>query len=146
MRASALTNRCVGRQLGLTRGGEHIADGFFLQTKFTPPTGQVDVDPSLYVYDYRAAPSEQVFQSFKVSQKCANLRAPTSHCACRNLGVKQVDSLVLHIPYKNFNDTMVLVFLPPKFFVRNRRFSGCLALHGDSIRSRPGENSWRFKQ
>jgi len=61
----------------------------FLQTKFTPISGQ---DPLNVPYDKKAALSTQVEQSFEVSK--------------RNLQTDYVDSLVLHSPLFPFKDLM----------------------------------------
>jgi diketogulonate reductase-like aldo/keto reductase len=61
----------------------------FLQTKFTPVSGQ---DPEQLPYDPRASLPEQVAQSFLSSQK--------------NLGTDYVDSLVLHSPLARWNQMM----------------------------------------
>ena len=61
----------------------------FLQTKFTPLSGQ---DPLRIPYDKNASLSDQVAQSFAVSQK--------------NLRTAYVDSLVLHSPLQRHQDLM----------------------------------------
>ncbi len=61
----------------------------FLQTKFTPLSGQ---DPTNIPYDPAASLDEQVRQSFA--------------CSCRNLGVEVIDSLVLHSPLQSHEQTM----------------------------------------
>lgn len=61
----------------------------FVQTKFTPVEGQ---DPENIPYDPAAPLTEQVSQSFAISQK--------------NLKTSYVDSLVLHSPGKTHEETM----------------------------------------
>jgi diketogulonate reductase-like aldo/keto reductase len=61
----------------------------FLQTKFTPLSGQ---DPARVPYDTSASLTEQVKQSFQVSLK--------------NLGVDDIDSLLLHSPLSTHAQTM----------------------------------------
>jgi diketogulonate reductase-like aldo/keto reductase len=68
---------------GLTRGE------LFLQTKFTPLSGQ---DPKQIPYDPNAPLSEQVAQSFAASR--------------RNLQTDYLDSLLLHSPLANAGQTM----------------------------------------
>jgi diketogulonate reductase-like aldo/keto reductase len=68
---------------GLTRGE------LFLQTKFTPLSGQ---DPNQIPYDPNAPLSEQVAQSFAAS--------------VRNLKTEYLDSLLLHSPLANGTQTM----------------------------------------
>ncbi len=66
-------------------------NSLFLQTKFTPLSGQ---DPTNIPYDPAASLDEQVRQSFATSQK--------------NLGVDTVDSLVLHSPLRSHEQTMLV--------------------------------------
>ncbi len=61
----------------------------YIQTKFTPLNGQ---DPLTIPYDRRASLHEQVTQSFEVSKK--------------NLGVNDVDGLILHSPLENMDRSM----------------------------------------
>jgi diketogulonate reductase-like aldo/keto reductase len=61
----------------------------YLQSKFTPPSGQ---DPRQLPYDPKASLSEQVAQSFQTSLK--------------NLQTTYLDSLVLHSPLANQQQTM----------------------------------------
>lgn len=68
---------------GITR------EDMFIQTKFTPVSGQ---DPKNIPYDPNAALAEQVRQSFSVSKQ--------------NLYTHYIDSLVLHSPYTRFEDLM----------------------------------------
>lgn len=63
--------------------------GLFLQTKFTPISGQ---DPSNVPYDSSASLTDQVIQSFASSLK--------------NLKTDYIDSLVLHSPLSTFRQTM----------------------------------------
>ena len=66
-------------------------DELYIQTKFTPLSGQ---DPARIPYDPRASLPEQVAQS--VQRSLSNLR------------VDQLDGLVLHSPLRTFDDTMVV--------------------------------------
>jgi len=61
----------------------------YLQSKFSPPSGQ---DPRQLPYDPKASLSEQVAQSFQTSLK--------------NLQTTYLDSLVLHSPLANQQQTM----------------------------------------
>lgn len=62
---------------------------YYLQTKFTPPTGQ---DASSIPYDANASIAEQVAQSFSRSQQ--------------NLQTDYVDGLILHSPFEDFGQTL----------------------------------------
>ncbi|MBA3603291.1 MAG: aldo/keto reductase [Parachlamydiaceae bacterium] len=75
----------------LLRLKEHgiFRDNLFLQTKFTPLSGQ---DSANIPFDPAASLDDQVRQSFACSQK--------------NLGVETVDSLVLHSPLRSHEQTM----------------------------------------
>ena len=64
-------------------------DQIFLQTKFTPISGQ---DPNNIPYDPNASLHEQVMTSFAVSKK--------------NLGTDFIDSLILHSPLNTHPETM----------------------------------------
>lgn len=64
-------------------------EDLYIQTKFTPVNGQ---DPLTIPYDRKAPLSEQVAQSFEVSQK--------------NLGLNYVDSLILHSPLPTLEQTI----------------------------------------
>lgn len=64
-------------------------EDLFVQTKFTPLDGQ---DPQRVPYNPEVSLSNQVMQSFRVSQK--------------NLQTHYVDSLVLHSPLRKFEDLM----------------------------------------
>jgi len=71
---------CVGvREAAVTS-----SDSLYLQTKFTPLSGQ---DPARIPYDAAAPLEQQVMQSFAVSQ--------------RNLGRKHIDALLLHSPLRD---------------------------------------------
>lgn len=65
-------------------------DKLFLQTKFTPRGGQ---DPQRIPYNPNALIADQVQQSFSRSTI--------------NLGVDFIDSLVLHSPLENFDETLI---------------------------------------
>lgn len=71
------------RQQGLAR------DGFYLQTKYTPPSGQ---DAATIPYDQHAAIASQVEQS------CAR--------SLTNLGVEYLDTLILHSPLPTLEETV----------------------------------------
>ena len=71
----------VGTALQRLKGHGIEREALFLQTKFTPLSGQ---DPRQVPYDMNAPIELQVAQSFKVSKK--------------NLQTEYVDSLVLHSP------------------------------------------------
>jgi diketogulonate reductase-like aldo/keto reductase len=60
-------------------------EDLFLQTKFTPLSGQ---DPQSIPYDHNAGLKDQVLESMEVSKK--------------NLGTKVIDSLVLHSPMNSW--------------------------------------------
>ena len=79
----------VGRGLAswLQAGGKR--DELYLQTKFTPLSGQ---DPKRIPYSPRASLTEQVRES------CA--------ASLRNLGVRYLDTLVLHSPIEPFAHTL----------------------------------------
>jgi diketogulonate reductase-like aldo/keto reductase len=66
-----------------------LREQLFLQTKFTPISGQ---DPNQIPYDPNASLHEQVMQSFAVSKQ--------------NLGTDYIDSLVLHSPLSTHAKTM----------------------------------------
>ena len=63
----------------------------FLQTKYTPYNGQ---DPNNVPYDKNAMFPDQVMQSYRAS--------------LTNLKTSYIDSLVLHSPLSNFEDTMLV--------------------------------------
>jgi diketogulonate reductase-like aldo/keto reductase len=73
------------QKLGIER------DALFLQTKFTPLSGQ---DPARLPYDPNAPLETQVAQSFKVSQK--------------NLQTDHIDSWLLHSPLASYQDTLTV--------------------------------------
>lgn len=79
----------VGQALKELESFGIFRDQIFLQTKFTPLSGQ---DPNNIPYDPNASLQKQVMQSFAVSK--------------RNLGVDFIDSFILHSPLKTHNDTM----------------------------------------
>ena len=72
----------------LARGGGSRAE-LYLQTKFTPPSGQ---DPQRLPYDANASVADQVSQSFQ-----------TSLC---NLQASYVDALLLHSPLPTTEQTL----------------------------------------
>lgn len=77
----------VGEALTLLEQEGFRREELFLQTKFTPLSGQ---DPLNIPYDKKANLSTQVAQSFEVSKK--------------NLQTHYIDSLVLHSPLSSFHD------------------------------------------
>jgi diketogulonate reductase-like aldo/keto reductase len=79
----------VGKALAVVAREGLLRSDIFLQTKFTPLRGQ---DPDNVPYDSGASIDQQVQQSFAVS--------------LRNLGVDNLDSLVLHSPYPEDSDTL----------------------------------------
>lgn len=85
---------------------------FFLQTKYTPYAGQ---DPNNVPYDHGAPIDEQVRQSLQVSLK--------------NLHTTYLDSLVLHSPFNEMEDTMKAWRTMEEFVeegkVRNLGISNC---------------------
>jgi diketogulonate reductase-like aldo/keto reductase len=87
----------------------------FLQTKFTPVSGQ---DPTRTPYDLRASLADQVAQSFDMS--------------LRNLQTQYVDSLVLHSPYPRDEQTFevwrALEELVDRDSVRQLGISNCYSL------------------
>ncbi len=68
-----------------------LREQIFLQTKFTPLTGQ---DPNNIPYDPTTSLREQVMKSFAVSKE--------------NLGTDVIDSFVLHSPLNTHNETMAV--------------------------------------
>jgi diketogulonate reductase-like aldo/keto reductase len=98
--------------------GEGIADSslaradLYLQTKFTPLSGQ---DPSRVPYDPRAAPAEQVAQSFRAS--LANLR------------VTCLDGLILHSPVREAEIWQAMETIADGGRVRQLGISNCYDLH-----------------
>ncbi len=79
----------VGEALMILRGQGIKREELYLQTKFTPLSGQ---DPDTLPYDKEAPLAEQVAQSFSVSQK--------------NLQSDYVDALVLHTPLFPFSQLL----------------------------------------
>jgi diketogulonate reductase-like aldo/keto reductase len=79
----------VGAGVAQRLNAELTRGDLFLQTKFTPLSGQ---DPKQIPYDPKAALSEQVAQSFAAS--------------LRNLQTDYLDSLLLHSPLSNAEQTM----------------------------------------
>ncbi len=79
----------VGQALKELSAAGISREQLFLQTKFTPLSGQ---DPNNVPYDPSATLHEQVMQSFATSQS--------------NLGTDYVDSLVLHSPLSTHTATM----------------------------------------
>jgi diketogulonate reductase-like aldo/keto reductase len=79
----------VGRGVAafLARGGAR--DSLYLQTKFTPRDGQ---DPTRIPYDAKAPLATQIEQSCRTS--------------LQNLGVEQLDALLLHSPLRPFEKTL----------------------------------------
>lgn len=74
----------VGEALDRLASDGIARESLFIQTKFTPLSGQ---DPHSIPYNKNDPLNQQVLQSFEVSKK--------------NLGVSYVDSLVLHSPMEN---------------------------------------------
>lgn len=77
---------------GIARAMESLSvqrSDLFIQTKFTPPTGQ---DEASTPYDRNDSITDQVARSITVSQE--------------NLNCKFIDSLVLHSPYPDGDDLM----------------------------------------
>lgn len=77
----------IGEALALLAQEGFRREELFLQTKFTPITGQ---DPLNVPYDKKAELSTQVAQSFEVSKT--------------NLQTNYIDSLILHSPLSSFED------------------------------------------
>lgn len=97
------------KALGITR------ENLFLQTKFTPLAGQ---DPARVPYDVNADIKEQVCQSTFASLK--------------NLGVDNLDALLLHSPLPTFEETMeawrALEELQKKGLIKRLGISNCYDL------------------
>jgi diketogulonate reductase-like aldo/keto reductase len=74
---------------GSVGGGNLAREDLYLQTKFTPLSGQ---DPARLPYDCEAPPQDQVRQSFAVS--------------LRNLQTDYLDGLVLHAPLPSPRQTL----------------------------------------
>lgn len=79
----------VGQALAAIMGQGVPRDEFYVQTKFTSPTGQ---DAASIPYDATLPIGEQVAASFKVSQQ--------------NLFTQYIDGLVLHSPFAQFEQTL----------------------------------------
>lgn len=79
----------VGQALKVLQDEGISREDLFLQTKFTPFSGQ---DPNNIPYDPNMPLADQVKKSFETSQQ--------------NLGTDYVDSLVLHSPLNQFEETM----------------------------------------
>ena len=77
----------VGEALRALKKYGYKREDLFIQTKFTPISGQ---DPLNIPFDEKASLSEQVAQSFEVSK--------------RNLQTNYIDSFVLHSPLFPFKD------------------------------------------
>lgn len=92
-----------------------IRDRLFLQTKFTPVSGQ---DPKRVPYNPEADIADQVAQSFETS--------------LRNLRTDYVDSLVLHSPYPRDDQTLeawrAMELLVERGVVRQLGISNCYGL------------------
>lgn len=105
----------VGQALEEIWRRSHSRGDFFVQTKFTSADGQ---DPHTVPYDPEATLTEQVAQSFCVSQK--------------NLRTEQVDSLVLHGPLATFDQTVEVWRALEKIFydggARQLGISNCYSL------------------
>ncbi len=79
----------VGRALAQLKKQGIKRESLFLQTKFTPLSGQ---DPNNIPYDKHASIAEQVAQSFQTSKK--------------NLQTEYIDSLILHSPLSPHSELM----------------------------------------
>lgn len=79
----------VGKAIESTMKQGTPREGLYIQTKFTPLSGQ---DPDNLPYDPKADVAEQVQQSFAAS--------------LRNLNTEYVDSLVMHSPIKPMHELM----------------------------------------
>jgi diketogulonate reductase-like aldo/keto reductase len=79
----------VGQALKELEAAGIFRDQIFLQTKFTPISGQ---DPNNIPYNPNAPLQEQVMQSFTASKE--------------NLGTNFIDSFVLHSPLNTHSETM----------------------------------------
>ena len=79
----------VGEALRELDGMGIKRDTLFIQTKFTPLSGQA---PNSIPYDEHASLKEQVFQSFQISKK--------------NLQTRYMDALLLHSPLFPFKELM----------------------------------------
>lgn len=81
----------VGEALERLNASGIRRESLFVQTKFTPLSGQ---DPSTVPYDPAAPLEAQVAQSFEASK--------------RNLRTSYVDSLVLHSPLSSYDDLLTV--------------------------------------
>jgi diketogulonate reductase-like aldo/keto reductase len=118
------------------REGNPVREGLYLQTKFTPPSGQ---DPARIPYDPRAPLCDQVRQSFAAS--------------LRNLQVEYLDGLILHSPLPNARQTLevwrAMEALADEGGVRQLGISNCyrpdqLETLYDSARIKPAVVQNRF--
>jgi diketogulonate reductase-like aldo/keto reductase len=78
----------VGAGIAASRAASFSRSDLYLQTKFTPVSGQ---DPDRVPYDSRAPIAQQVSQSFSAS--------------LRNLRTDFLDGLILHSPLETFEQT-----------------------------------------
>jgi len=120
----------------LLNGGELSRKDLYLQTKFTPLSGQ---DPTRIPYDPKAPLAEQVRQSFAVS--------------LRNLRTEYLDCVVLHSPLPGARQTLevwqTLESLVDAGGVRQLGISNCYELEElevlyDSARFKPAVVQNRF--
>jgi diketogulonate reductase-like aldo/keto reductase len=81
----------VGAGIAACLGEALRREALYIQTKFSPPSAH---DPARIPYDARAPIAEQVEQSFAVS--------------LANLGVAQLDGLVLHSPLRSRDATLAV--------------------------------------
>lgn len=81
----------VGEGLAAACAAGLQRDALYVQTKFTPLSGQ---DPARVPYDTQAPLARQVAQSFAASQ--------------RNLRLERVDGLILHSPLSDLQQTRVV--------------------------------------
>jgi diketogulonate reductase-like aldo/keto reductase len=105
----------VGEGVAACLGAQLSRADLYLQTKFTPISGQ---DPARVPYDPNATLSEQVLQSFAISLE--------------NLQTSYVDCLVLHSPLSNAAQTLevwqAMESLVASGSVRQIGISNCYAL------------------
>ncbi|ROW00297.1 hypothetical protein VMCG_07254 [Cytospora schulzeri] len=85
---------------GILKDRDQIWSCYQIQTKFTRPSGQ---DPETAPYDMNASIEEQVHTSIKTSLH--NLRHYADLDSSSDESV-YLDSLVLHSPFSDFNDTL----------------------------------------
>jgi diketogulonate reductase-like aldo/keto reductase len=81
--------RAVGRGVAAFLARGHLRESLYLQTKFTPLSGQ---DPKRVPYDARAPLAAQIEQSCRAS--------------LQNLRVSYLDALLLHSPLRPFEKTL----------------------------------------